>query len=152
MQHQVSNRASDCGSSSRRNDDCAVQVSLGRVSTIDRGSKTKGNRFRFKASVTRNACTRVDILFSIGTSAYKKTGTYSDRFKESVNGNWSVPSTFKVILTKPHVLFSKRELTFRVDVCPDADKLQQTGSNILRMVFLLSSSVLLCACLQTNCC
>ncbi|CAK9811305.1 Hydrocephalus-inducing protein [Anthophora quadrimaculata] len=35
-------------------------------------------------------------------------------------------TSFKVTLTEPHILFSKRELTFRVDICPDGDKLQQT--------------------------
>lgn len=37
-------------------------------------------------------------------------------------------STFKVTLTEPQILFSKRELTFRVDVCPQGDKSQQKGS------------------------
>nr|XP_034173204.1 hydrocephalus-inducing protein homolog isoform X3 [Osmia lignaria] len=34
-------------------------------------------------------------------------------------------SIFKATLTKPQILFSKRELTFRVDVCPEGDKSQQ---------------------------
>ena len=36
-------------------------------------------------------------------------------------------SSFTVTLTEPQILFSKRRLTFRVDVCADEDKLQQTG-------------------------
>ncbi|XP_043589616.1 hydrocephalus-inducing protein homolog [Bombus pyrosoma] len=35
-------------------------------------------------------------------------------------------SSFTVTLTEPQILFSKRRLTFRVDVCPEEDKLQQT--------------------------
>ncbi|XP_017761797.1 PREDICTED: hydrocephalus-inducing protein homolog [Eufriesea mexicana] len=35
-------------------------------------------------------------------------------------------STFTVVLIEPQILFSKRKLTFRVDICPDQDKLQQT--------------------------
>ncbi|KAK9306551.1 hypothetical protein QLX08_002752 [Tetragonisca angustula] len=35
-------------------------------------------------------------------------------------------SSFTVTLTEPQILFSKRRLTFRVDVCADEDKLQQT--------------------------
>ncbi|KAK1122967.1 hypothetical protein K0M31_008605 [Melipona bicolor] len=35
-------------------------------------------------------------------------------------------SSFTVTLTEPQILFSKRRLTFRVDVCTDEDKLQQT--------------------------
>ncbi|XP_048264436.1 LOW QUALITY PROTEIN: hydrocephalus-inducing protein [Bombus terrestris] len=34
-------------------------------------------------------------------------------------------SSFTVTLTEPQILFSKRRLTFRVDVCPEEDKLQQ---------------------------
>lgn len=37
-------------------------------------------------------------------------------------------STFMVTLTKPQVVFDKNELTFRIDVCPDGDKVQRTGS------------------------
>ncbi|XP_043251739.1 hydrocephalus-inducing protein homolog [Colletes gigas] len=35
-------------------------------------------------------------------------------------------STFKVTLTEPQVSFSKKELLFIVNICPDGDKMQQT--------------------------
>ncbi|XP_026670103.1 hydrocephalus-inducing protein homolog [Ceratina calcarata] len=34
-------------------------------------------------------------------------------------------SSFTITLTEPQILFSRRELTFRVDICPAGDKLQQ---------------------------
>ncbi|CAL7939800.1 unnamed protein product [Xylocopa violacea] len=36
-------------------------------------------------------------------------------------------SSFTVTLTEPQILFSRRQLTFRLDLCPDDDKLQQTA-------------------------
>ncbi|XP_031837907.2 hydrocephalus-inducing protein homolog [Nomia melanderi] len=35
-------------------------------------------------------------------------------------------STFKAVLTEPQILFDKKELAFRVDVCPDGEKRHQT--------------------------
>lgn len=36
-------------------------------------------------------------------------------------------STFKATFTEPRIAFNKRELTFRIDICPEGEKLQQTG-------------------------
>lgn len=36
-------------------------------------------------------------------------------------------SVFKAIFTEPRIAFNKRELTFRIDICPEGEELQQTG-------------------------
>lgn len=36
-------------------------------------------------------------------------------------------STFKATFTEPRIAFNKRELTFCIDICPEGEKLQQTG-------------------------
>jgi len=39
-------------------------------------------------------------------------------------------STFKATFTEPRIAFNKRELTFRIDICPEGEQLQQTGRKL----------------------
>jgi len=39
-------------------------------------------------------------------------------------------STFKATFTEPRIAFNKRELTFRIDMCPEGEQLQQTGRKL----------------------
>lgn len=36
-------------------------------------------------------------------------------------------SVFKATFTEPRIAVNKKELTFRIDICPEGEKLQQTG-------------------------
>lgn len=36
-------------------------------------------------------------------------------------------STFKATFIEPRITFNKRELTFRIDMCPNGEELSRTG-------------------------
>ncbi|XP_011690792.1 PREDICTED: hydrocephalus-inducing protein-like [Wasmannia auropunctata] len=52
-------------------------------------------------------------------------------------------STFKATFTEPRIAFNKRELTFRIDICPEGEELQQTDELIVTNQSRLSLNVLL---------
>ncbi|XP_036144321.1 LOW QUALITY PROTEIN: hydrocephalus-inducing protein [Monomorium pharaonis] len=52
-------------------------------------------------------------------------------------------STFKATFTEPRIVFNKRELTFRIDIHPEGEKLQQTDELIVTNQSQLNLNVLL---------
>lgn len=42
-------------------------------------------------------------------------------------------SIFKATFTQPRIAFDKRELTFRIDICPNGEKLRQTGGKFIKL-------------------
>ncbi|KAL6255306.1 hypothetical protein P5V15_013646 [Pogonomyrmex californicus] len=52
-------------------------------------------------------------------------------------------SIFKAIFTEPRIVFNKRELTFRIDICPEEEELQQTDELIITNHSQLNLNILL---------